>query len=96
MEENNARIAQIKQEIKSLVSRYSKLRQEHGALLEKNAELARLLTERDKKIEDIQNKNINLQLSRALGKSGTGETDLKHRLDEYILEIEAAIAHLKD
>jgi predicted nuclease with TOPRIM domain len=96
MEDKNVQIRKIKDRIKSLTAAFSALKQENTELKTRNAELARQLSEHDKKMEEIQNKNINLQVSRALGKGGAGETDLRHRLDEYIGEIEAVIAHLKD
>jgi predicted nuclease with TOPRIM domain len=96
MEDTNAQLNQIKLRIKSLVAKFKQIEIEKDRLLQQNETLTASLAERDKKIEEIQNKNINLQISRALGKGGAGEADLKQRLDEYIKEIEATIAHLKD
>ena len=95
MEDANVKIVQVKQKVKTLVSRYNKLKTDMDRLEEENETLKAELAGRDKKIEEIQNKNINLQISRALGKGGAGEADLKQRLDEYIMEIDATIAHLK-
>jgi len=96
MEDTNAKLKLVKTRIKTIVTDYKRLKTEKDRLAEQNEALSLALQERDKKIEEIQNKNLNLQLSRALGKGDAGETDLRHRLDEYIREIEATIAHLKD
>jgi predicted nuclease with TOPRIM domain len=95
MEDKNAQVRKIKDKVRLLKSEYNNLVKENIELKAQNTQMINQLMDQDKKIDEIQNKNINLQLSRALGK-GIAEADLKQRLDEYIGEIEATIAQLKD
>src|ERR1039458_6614081 len=97
MEGPNEQIKEIKLKIRNLTRHYQELKIENEQLLKRNNQLSTDLNDMDKKIADIQNKNINLQISRALEKGGTKKsTGFKQMLDEYIMEIESVIAHLKD
>ena len=97
MEGPNEQIKEIKLKIRNLTRHYQELKIENEQLLKRNNQLSTDLNDMDKKIADIQNKNINLQISRALEKGGTEKsTGFKQMLDEYIMEIESVIAHLKD
>lgn len=96
MENPNLLIRSVKEKIKRIVAENKALTEAREKLESENKKLALTLAERDKKIEEIQNKNINLQLSRVLGNGFAGESDLRQRLDEYIGEIDATIAHLKE
>ncbi len=97
MEDQNKRISEIRQKIGRLVKQYDQLKKDNNGLREANLRLSEALESAHKKIEEIQNKDINLHLSRAL-ENGEAENTagLKQRLDEYIREIEAVIAFLKD
>jgi predicted nuclease with TOPRIM domain len=97
MEGPNEQIKDIKVKIRNLTRHYQQLKIENEQLIGRNDQLNKDMNDRDKKIADIQNKNINLQISRALEKGGTEKsTGFKQMLDEYIMEIESVIAHLKD
>ena len=97
MEGANEQIREIKLKIRNMTRHYQQLKIENEQLVSKNKELEGDLTARDKNIADIQNKNINLQISRTLEKGGKDKTaGFRQMLDEYIKEIEAVIAHLKD
>jgi len=97
MEDQNKRISEIRQKTGRLVKQYNQLKEDNNGLREAYNKLSEDLAEAHKKIEEIQNKDINLHLSRALENGEAGEAaGLKQRLDEYIREIEAVIAFLKD
>ncbi len=97
MEDQNKRISDIRQMTGRLVKQFKELRKENNSLKEANMQLKATLDEAHKKIEEIQNKDINLHLSRALEHGEErDEAGLRQRLDDYIREIEAVIAFLKD
>ena len=97
MENQNIRIGEVKKKINKLTRQFSQLKSENNSLSKENERLAGELDRLNKKIEELQNKDINLHLSRALEDGEAGRAvDLKQRLDEYIREIEAVIAFLKD
>jgi len=97
MENQNIRIGEIKKKINKLTRQYLQLKSENNSLSKENERLTGELYGLNKKIEELQNKDINLHLSRALEDGGAGKSaDLTQRLDEYIKEIEAVIAFLKD
>ena len=96
-ENQNIRLGEIKKKIGKLSKEYLQLKSDNKSLNSENERLLSELAGLNKKIEEIQNKDINLHLSRALedGKAGDA-ADLRQRLDEYIREIDAVIAFLKD
>ena len=96
-ENQNIRLGEIKKKIGKLSKEYLQLKSDNKSLNSENERLLSELAGLNKKIEEIQNKDINLHLSRALEEDGAGKAaDLRLRLDEYIREIEAVIALLKD
>ena len=97
IENQNIRIGEIKKKVSKISKQYLQLKSENKSLADENERLLGELAGLNKKIEEIQNKDINLHLSRALEEDGAGKSaDLKQRLDEYIREIDAVIALLKD
>jgi len=97
MKDQNTRIAEIRKKISGLMQQYSSLKTENDSLSHDNQILKEELAELHKKFEEIQNKDINLHLSRALEDGGTGEVSgIRQKLDEYIREIDTVIAFLKD
>jgi septal ring factor EnvC (AmiA/AmiB activator) len=96
MEQKNVQIRLIKEKLRLILNELAAIKKDNEQLKAENARLINDLKEHDKKLEEFQNKDINLQLSRVLGKGVAGESGLRQRLDEYIGEIEATIAHLKD
>jgi len=97
MENHNVRIGEIKKKVNRITRQFIELKVENESLIKENERLLGQLEVLNKKIEEIQNKDINLHLSRALEDGRAGEaTDLRQRLDEYIREIEAVITFLKD
>jgi predicted RNase H-like nuclease (RuvC/YqgF family) len=96
-ENQNIRIGEIRKKIGKLSKEHFQLKSENKSLSSENERLLGELAELNKKIEEIQNKDINLHLSRALEEDGAGKSaDLRQRLDEYIREIDTVIAFLKD
>jgi|GEM_PF-4522390 len=97
MENQNIRIGEIKKKINKLTRQFLLLKSENSSLFKENERLTGELDSLNKKIEELQNKDINLHLSRALEDGGAEKSaGLRQRLDEYISEIEAVIAFLKD
>jgi len=97
IENQNIRIGEIKKKVSKLTRQIIGLKTENEGLIKTNETLLEELAVLNKKIEEIQNKDINLHLSRALEEDGAGKSaDLRQRLDEYIREIEEVIAFLKD
>ncbi len=74
---------------------YNQTKAEKLSLLEENLGLKQALAEEKKKVAELENKNINLQLSgKFAGGAGDNEA-LKQKLDEFIKEIDTCIAQWK-
>ena len=97
IENQNIRIGEIRKKIGKLSKEFLELKTQNKSLISENERLLGELAMLNKKIEEIQNKDINLHLSRALEEDGAGKADdLRQRLDEYIREIDNCIAMLND
>jgi hypothetical protein len=96
MQEIEGKLISIGARLNSLVTLTQKLKEDKAKLLIDNDGLVRANRELNKKIEDLENKNINLQLVQKVnGAEEPGNANLKERLDAFITEIDECIARLK-
>jgi predicted nuclease with TOPRIM domain len=93
MAEPFKQLQDIKQKLKKFTLLFDQLKAEKNKLLDENIHLRTALDAEKKKVTELENKNINLQLS---GKFSGGDNDaLKQKLDEMIKEIDTCIAQWK-
>ena len=94
--EQNANIAILSRNAEQLVLAYKQLKAENEVLKAENARIQAELGLGLKKLEELENKNINLQLSKSLEHVGVSSNTLfKDKLDEFIKELDECIANLK-
>lgn len=84
----------LKYNLEKLLKAYGKLKEENKRLRQEQQGLSGALEEERKKNEDLEKKNLNLQLTRSYGKGTAENESLKNRLDELIKEIDSCIDHL--
>jgi regulator of replication initiation timing len=96
MSELNRQLDQIKQDLKKLVHLYNALKVENQRLLSDNAGLHATLDDQAKKIEELENKNLTLQISKTVAGDKLNNAALKQKLNEFIKEIDDCLAHLKE
>ena len=96
MSELNRQLDQIKQDLKKLVHLYNALKTENQRLLSDNAGLCATVDDQAKKIEELENKNLTLQISKTVAGDKLNNTALKQKLNEFIKEIDDCLAHLKE
>jgi regulator of replication initiation timing len=94
MEDLRAELQRIRNSVTQLVTAYQVLKMENTRLRMMNSELTAAVDEERKKNEDLENKNLNLQLTRSFGKDTKEKDGLRQRLDELIREIETCITHM--
>lgn len=88
-------LGDIKQKLRRFILLYNQAKAERIALLEENLNLKAELSEEKKKVAELENKNINLQLSGKFAGAAGDNGALKQKLDEFIKEIDTCIAHWK-
>lgn len=84
-------IEKIEQKLNELISRYEKLKQENNILKAENKVLSLKVKEQEKMIEEIQNKNLNLQIVKNLEFDDSSKENVKARIDALIDEIDRCI-----
>ena len=96
MSDLSSKLKKIKQGIKQLTGQVSQLSGERDSLREENARIKLEMVELRKRVDDLENKNLNLHLTGRFGEDeADGKASLKRRLDEYIQELDECIARLK-
>ena len=84
----------MKINLEKLFKAYEKLSEENKRLKQQNEAYTSEMSEARKKNEDLANKNINLQLTRSIGKGTAENESLKRKLDALISDIDSCIAFL--
>lgn len=84
-------IEKIEHKLNELISRYEKLKQENNILKAENKVLSLKVKEQEKMIEEIQNKNLNLQIVKNLEFDDSSKENVKARIDALIDEIDRCI-----
>jgi len=89
-------IEMIRQKALKLSQSIGYLKQEKKLLQDENSRSKENEESLRKKIEELELKNLNLQLGKNIGRKKTTEDNkVKYKLEELIKEIDECIAHLK-
>jgi uncharacterized coiled-coil DUF342 family protein len=94
MENLKYEVHQLKRNIDALVERMKKIQGENDSL---KKDLVSALDEQEelrKKNKDLENKNLNLQLTQSFGNGKSENIELKQRVEELIREVDECIADL--
>ncbi len=96
MQDINSQFEIITQKVRSLTGIIQELQVKHDNLQKENSKALEENRELNKKIEELENKNINLQLlQKASDEEKAGTEVLKKRLDAFITEIDECITRIK-
>jgi predicted nuclease with TOPRIM domain len=95
MSDLGKQLADIKQKLRRFILLFNQIKAERNSLLEENLNLRNALDDEKKKVAELENKNINLQLSGKFAGSAGDNAALKQKLDEFIKEIDTCIAQWK-
>ena len=96
MQDINSQFEVITQKVRSLTGIIQELQVKHDNLQKENNKTLEENMELNKKIEELENKNLNLQLlQKASDEEKAGTEVLKKRLDAFITEIDECITRIK-
>ena len=96
MQDINSQFEVITQKVRSLTGIIQELQVKHDNLQKENTKSLEENMELNKKIEELENKNLNLQLlQKASDEEKAGTEVLKKRLDAFITEIDECITRIK-
>ena len=96
MQDINSQFEVITQKVRSLTGIIQELQVMHDNLQKENNKTLEENMELNKKIEELENKNLNLQLlQKASDEEKAGTEVLKKRLDAFITEIDECITRIK-
>ncbi|WP_339698172.1 hypothetical protein [uncultured Roseivirga sp.] len=90
------RISRVQQQLKQLVNKHEALKLENKALVSQNTELKRQIVDLRAQITDFQNQDKITKIVSNTTVEKEESTELKHKLNEYIKEIDKCIAHLSE
>lgn len=90
------RLDHVQQRLKQLVSKHEVLKQENKALTNQNNELKGQIIDLRAQITDFQNQDKITKIVSNTTVEKEESTELKHKLNEYIKEIDKCIAHLSE
>jgi chromosome segregation ATPase len=96
MEQNGlqAQLTSLERKMKLLINDYQQVKKEVSLLQSENNSLKSGLQEKEEQINNFQN---TIKIGKIVGSIDTEEgnsSQLKHRVDDYIREIDKCIAHL--
>jgi regulator of replication initiation timing len=94
MSETLSAISQVEQKVAKLVKNYEQLQKKYQALLTENNLLEEKLKQEQANLEEIQNKSINLQLSKQIESGGESAELIKNKIDILLEEIDKCLAAL--
>ena len=96
MQDINSQFEVITQKVRSLTGIIQELQVKHDNLQKENNKSLEENMVLNKKIEELENKNLNLQLlQKASDEEKAGTEVLKKRLDAFITEIDECITRIK-
>ncbi|MGW8122240.1 hypothetical protein ACV07N_06225 [Roseivirga echinicomitans] len=90
------RLDRVQQQLKQLVSKHEALKLEHKALTKQNSELKGQIIDLRAQITDFQNQDKITKIVSNTTVEKEESTELKHKLNEYIKEIDKCITHLSE
>ena len=96
MEQNElkAQLTSLERKVKLLINDYQHAKKEVEQLQLENSSLKSIIKEKEDQINSFQN---TIKIGKIVGSIDAGEgnsSELKHRVDEYIREIDKCIVHL--
>lgn len=86
----------LERQVTTLVAAYQQLREE---LADANTTVQQLqadVRDRDRQVKDFQNQENIVKLVNTIAGNPANATELKHRLNEYIREIDKCLAYLRE
>ena len=87
------RLENIKSKAEKLIEENARLRSEYQQLIDEMSQLRNQADDTQKSIKDLENKNVNLQLSKTI--DSNDKTKLKAVIEELIVEIDKGLELLK-
>jgi uncharacterized coiled-coil DUF342 family protein len=87
------RLENIRAKAEKLIEENTKLRSEYQQLLDEMSQLKNQADDTQKSIKELENKNVNLQLSKSI--DNNEKTKLKAVIEELIVEIDKGLELLK-
>ena len=87
------RLENIRSKAEKLIEENTRLRLEYQQLLDEMSQLRNKADDTQKSIKDLENKNVNLQLSKTI--DSNEKTKLKAVIEELIVEIDKGLELLK-
>jgi uncharacterized coiled-coil DUF342 family protein len=87
------RLENIRTKAEKLIEENARLRSEYQQLLDEMSQLRNQADDTQKSIKELENKNVNLQLSKTI--DNTEKNKLKAVIEELIVEIDKGLELLK-
>lgn len=88
------KLENLEAKVQLLADRYVSLKKELAATLEENLELKALVKKQNIQINDFQNKYKISKIVASIAPNAENASELKEKIDEYIVEIDKCIAFL--
>ncbi|KYG76754.1 hypothetical protein [Roseivirga echinicomitans] len=90
------RLDRVQQQLKQLVVKHETLKQENKALANQNTELKGQIIDLRTQVADFKNQDKITKIVSNTTVEKEESTELKHKLNEYIKEIDKCITHLSE
>ena len=90
------RLTNVEDHLKKLVNVHSQVKEENSALKMRNQELKEEVNHLNTRLSDFQNQDKITKIVSNTTVEKEESTELKHKLNEYIKEIDKCIAHLSE
>ena len=90
------RLGNVETQLKKLVEQHSQLRLQRDELVAKNSLLNKEILDLKGQVADFQNQDKITKIVTNTTVEKEESTELKHKLNEYIREIDKCIAHLSE
>ena len=88
------KLENLEAKVQLLAERYVSLKKELASTLEENLELKALVKKQNIQINDFQNKYKISKIVASIAPNAENASELKEKIDEYIVEIDKCIAFL--
>lgn len=89
-------VKHLQSKVEKLVHLHKKLETEHVVLKEKHYEVNKKLSEQKNIINQLEEKNKILKLSKKLSETNEGASDARSKINELVREIDKCIALLNE
>jgi len=91
-----AHLDRLERQVTSLVAAYQQLREELADAQTTIQHLRADVRDRDRQLKDFQNQENIVKLVNTIAGDPAHATELKHRLNDYIREIDKCLAYLRE